>query len=85
MNVNAQDKGTGKSSNMAITNEKRRLSKKDIERMVAEAERYKQQDEAVRKKVEAKNGLESYAYNLKNTLNDEKIRDKVSAEDRNTI
>ena len=85
MNVNAQDKGTGKNNNMAITNEKRRLSKNDIERMVAEAERYKQQDEAVRKKVEAKNGLESYAYNLKNTLNDEKIRDKVSAEDRNTI
>ena len=85
MNVNAQDKGTGKNNNMAITNEKRRLSKNDIERMVAEAERYKQQDEAVRKKVEAKNGLESYAYNLKNTLNDEKIREKASAEDRNTI
>ena len=85
MNVNAQDKGTGKSSNVTITNDKGRLSKNDIERMVAEAERYKQQDEAVRKKVEAKNGLESYAYNLKNTLNDEKIRDKVSAEDRSTI
>lgn len=85
MNVNAQDKGTGKSSNVTITNGKGRLSKNDIERMVAEAERYKQQDEAVRKKVEAKNGLESYAYNLKNTLNDEKIRGKVSAEDRSTI
>jgi L1 cell adhesion molecule like protein len=85
MNVNAQDKGTGKTSQVTITNDKGRLSKNDIERMVAEAERYKQQDEAVRKKVEAKNGLESYAYNLKNTLNDEKIKDKVTAEDRSAI
>ena len=56
---------------MAITNDKGRLSKNDIWRIIALNERYKQQDEA--------------AFNLKNTLNDEKIRDKVSAEDRSTI
>ena len=85
MNVSAQDKGTGKVSQVTITNDKGRLSKADIERMVAEAERYKQQDEQIRKKVEAKNGLESYSYNLKNTLSDEKLRDKVTAEDKKTI
>jgi heat shock 70kDa protein 1/2/6/8 len=85
MNVHAQDKGTGKSSQVTITNDKGRLSKTDIERMVAEAERFKQQDEQVRKKVEAKNGLESYTYNLKNTLNDDKLRDKITPEDRTTL
>ena len=53
--------------------------------MDAEAKRFKQQDEAVRKKVEAKNGFKSYSQSMKNTLNDEKIGDKVSAEDRSII
>ena len=53
--------------------------------MDAEAIRFKQQDEAVKNKVEAKNGLKSYFYNLKNTLNDKKIRDMVSAENRSII
>lgn len=85
MNVSAQDKGTGKTNHVTITNDKGRLSKQDIERMVAEAERYKQQDEAIKRKIEAKNGLESYAYNVKNSINDEKMRDKISQEDRNII
>jgi heat shock 70kDa protein 1/2/6/8 len=85
MNVTAQDKGTGKTSQITITNDKGRLSKADIERMVAEAERFKQQDEEIRRKVEAKNGLESYTYNLRNTINDQKLKDKVSNEDRNLV
>ena len=85
MNVSAQDKGTGKSSHVTITNDKGRLSKQDIERMVAEAERYKQQDEALRKKIEAKNGLESYVYNVKNSINDEKLKDKIQPADRSVV
>lgn len=85
MNVGAQDKGTGKSSQVTITNDKGRLSKQDIERMVAEAEKFKQQDEVIRKKIEAKNGLESYLYNLKNSINEEKIRDKIEVKDRNAL
>ena len=85
MNVHAQDKGTGKSSQVTITNDKGRLSKDDIDRMVSEAERYKQQDETVRKRIEAKNGLESYTYNLKNTLNEENVRTKISHEDKTAL
>lgn len=82
LNVTAEDKGTGKSQKIVITNDKGRLSKEEIEQMVAQAERYKQQDEENRKRVEARNGLESYAYNMKNSLNDENIKSKISTEDK---
>merc|ERR1712127_856621 len=57
LNVHAADKATGKSEKITITNDKGRLSKEDIEKMVHEAEKFKAQDEAVKNKVEAKNGL----------------------------
>ena len=60
LNVNAQDRTTGKSSKITITNDKGRLSKEEIERMLAEAEQYKAEDEEAAAKVQAKNGLESY-------------------------
>lgn len=85
LNVTAQDKGTGKANKITITNDKGRLTKEDIERMVAESERYKQEDELLKKKVEARNGLESYTYNLKNTVNDEKLRDKIEAADKTAL
>ena len=78
INVNVQYKGTGQSSNVTIANDKGRISKNDIKGMVAETERFKHQDEAFRRKFEAKHSVESYAYNLKNNLNDEKIRDEVT-------
>jgi len=62
LNVNAADKGTGKSNKITITNEKGRLSKDDIEKMVNDAEKYKTEDEAVANKVQAKNGLENYCF-----------------------
>ena len=65
MNVIAQNKVTGKSSNMIITNDKGGLNKNDIERMVAEYKRYKQDDDGVRKKFKTKINIESYAYNLR--------------------
>jgi len=73
LNVSAVEKGIGESSQITITNDKGRLSKEEIEAMVANAERYKREDELVKKKVEAKNGLESYTYNLRNSLNDDMI------------
>ncbi|KAK0424918.1 hypothetical protein QR680_008926 [Steinernema hermaphroditum] len=85
LNVSAQDKSTGKQNKITITNDKGRLSKEDIERMVAEADKYKADDEAQKERISAKNGLESYAFNMKQTLDDEKLKDKISADDKKTI
>jgi len=82
MNVSAVEKGTGKSNKITITNDKGRLSKEDIERMLAEAEKYKEEDEKEAARIAAKNGLESYAYSLRNTLQDEKVDEKLDAGDK---
>merc|ERR1712118_258770 len=71
LNVSAVEKSTGKEQKITITNDKCRLSQDEIDKMVEEAERYKAEDDANRERVEAKNGLENYAYNLRNSLNDE--------------
>ena len=78
LNVSAMEKSTGKEQRITITNDKGRMSADEIERLVQEAERYKAEDEANRARVEAKNGLENYAFSVKNTLNDEKIAGKIS-------
>lgn len=62
LNVTAMDKSTQKKNNITITNNKGRLSKEEIEKLVKDAEKYKDEDEAMRKKVEAKNQLEGYAF-----------------------
>merc|ERR1712180_356694 len=85
LNVSACDKSTGKENKITITNDKGRLSKEDIERMVNEAEKYKEQDKQAQEKVQAKNELESYAFQLKQSLDDEKIRDKISTEDKSAV
>jgi L1 cell adhesion molecule like protein len=85
LNVSAQDKSTGKQNKITITNDKGRLSKEEIERMVNEAEKFKGEDEQQRERVSAKNALESYAYNMKQTIDDEKLKDKISEEDRKKI
>ncbi|XP_049449887.1 heat shock cognate 71 kDa protein-like [Epinephelus fuscoguttatus] len=82
MNVSAVDKSTGKENKITITNDKGRLSKEDIERMVQEAEKYKAEDDVQRDKVSAKNGLESYAFNMKSTVEDEKLAGKISVDDK---
>lgn len=74
LNVSAADKTTGKSSRITITNDKGRLSKDDIEKMVSEAERYKEEDAAAAERIAARNGLESYAYNLRNSIQDDKLK-----------
>ncbi|KAK8094413.1 hypothetical protein PG997_001098 [Apiospora hydei] len=85
MNVSALEKGTGKSNKIVITNDKGRLSKEEIERMLAEAEKYKEEDEAEGRRIAAKNGLESYAYSLRNTLADSKVDEKLDASDKETL
>ncbi|KAK3944469.1 Hsp70 chaperone [Diplogelasinospora grovesii] len=85
MNVSALEKGTGKTNHIVITNDKGRLSKEDIERMLAEAEKFKEEDEAEARRVAAKNGLESYAYSLRNTLSDSKVDEKLDAGDKEKL
>jgi heat shock 70kDa protein 1/2/6/8 len=85
MNVTAVDKGTSKQSNITISNNKGRISKEEIERLVKEAEKYKEQDEKLRKQVEARNGLEAYCVNIKHTLNDDKLQDKFAAGEKETL
>merc|ERR1712203_766392 len=85
LNVSAQDKSTGKSSQITITNEKGRLSQSEIDRMVQEAEKYRAEDEANKQKIEAKNGLENYCFTMRNTLQEEKLKDKFEGDDKDKI
>ncbi|KFQ64551.1 heat shock-related 70 kDa protein 2 [Pelecanus crispus] len=85
LNVSAVDKSTGKENKITITNDKGRLSKDDIDRMVQEAEKYKAEDEANRDRVAAKNSLESYTYNMKQTVEDDKLKGKISDQDKQRV
>jgi len=85
LNVTAADKSTGKSNKITITNDKGRLSQADIERMVKEAEKFASQDEAQRNRIAAKNSLESYAYSLKQTMEDATTGGKIPAADKATL
>jgi len=85
LNVSAEDKTTGNKNKITITNDKGRLSKDQIERMVREAEQYKQDDEKQKEKIEAKNGLENYAYSLRNTVRDDKVASKLSSDDKEAL
>jgi len=85
LNVSAKETATGKIEAITITNDKGRLSQADIDRMVAEAEKYAAEDEVNKGKVEAKNGLENYCYQTKNSLEDEKLKEKFEADDKTAI
>ncbi|KAL7639404.1 UNVERIFIED_CONTAM: hypothetical protein RMT77_009905 [Armadillidium vulgare] len=85
LNVSAVDKSTGKENKITITNDKGRLSKEEIERMVQEADKYKAEDEKLKERVTAKNSLESYCFNMKSTVEDEKLKDKISDEEKTKI
>nr|XP_061796916.1 heat shock cognate 71 kDa protein-like isoform X2 [Nerophis lumbriciformis] len=85
LNVSASDKSTGKENKITITNDKGRLSKDDIDRMVREAEQYKAEDDVQRERVAAKNALEAYAFNMKSTMEDDKLKDKISEDDKKKI
>ena len=87
LQVSAVDKGTNKVEKITITADKGRLSPEDIERMVAEAEEFAEEDKKVQGRVQAKNGLESYLYNLKNTIEDEEkgIADKIDEDEKASL
>jgi len=85
LNVSACDKSTGKQNKITITNDKGRLSKEEIERMVNDAEKFKAEDDKQKDRISAKNGLESYCFNMKTTLEDDNVKDKISADDLKAI
>ncbi|XP_055389113.1 LOW QUALITY PROTEIN: heat shock 70 kDa protein-like [Condylostylus longicornis] len=82
LNVNAVEKKTGQSSKITITNEKGRLSQNEIDRMVAEAEKYKAEDEAQKERIDSKNALENYCFSMRSTLDEEKMKTVIDAGDR---
>jgi len=85
LNVSAVEKSTGKENKITITNDADRLSKEEIDRMVSDGEKFKEDDEKLKNNIDAKNELENYVYSVKSSLNDEKLKDKISEEDRATI
>ncbi|OLL26648.1 glucose-regulated [Neolecta irregularis DAH-3] len=86
LKVTAEDKAAGNTESITITNDKGRLSKEEIERMVTEAEEFAEEDKQNRERIEARNGLENYAYSLKAQVNDEEgLGGKISAEDKEAI
>jgi heat shock protein 5 len=86
LNVKAEDKGTGKSEKITITNDKGRLSQEDIDRMVQEAEEFADEDKKLKERIDARNSLETYVYNMKNQISDkDKLADKIDSEDKETI
>merc|ERR1711881_435422 len=86
LQVSAEDKGTGNKEKITITNDQNRLTPEDIEQMIADAEKFADEDKKLKERVEARNELESYAYSLKNQVNDkEKLGAKVSDEDKEKI
>ena len=78
MNIHAEDKASKKVNKITITNDKGRLTKEDIEKLVKDAEKFKAEDEQIRSKIEAKNSLEQTVYSMRNSLNDEKFKDKFT-------
>jgi len=86
LNVGAEEKGTGKQEKITISNDKGRLSQEDIERMVREAEEFADEDKAVKERIDARNSLETYAYNMRSQVGDaDKLGDKLEADDKATI
>lgn len=86
LNVAAEDKGTGKNEKITITNDKGRLSQEEIDRMVREAEEFAEEDKLVKERIDARNSLETYCYNMKNTVGDsDKVGDKIDPEEKTTI
>jgi L1 cell adhesion molecule like protein len=85
LNVSAEDKTTGKKNQITITNDKGRLTKDEIERMLNDAKKYEDDDKKQRERIDAKNGLENYSYSMKNTINDEKVASKLDPSDKQKI
>ncbi|XP_075242552.1 heat shock-related 70 kDa protein 2-like [Convolutriloba macropyga] len=85
LTVTAKDTSTGKNESIKITNDQNRLSQKDIDRMVAEAEKYKEEDDACRARVAARNSLESYIFTVKSSIEDTSVADKMDPKDKSMV
>ena len=85
LNVSACDKSTGKNNKITITNDKGRLSKEEIDKMVGDAEKYAAEDDKQRQRVVAKNGLESYVFGVKQALEEPAVSGKINAEDKKKV
>ena len=85
LNVTAVEKSTGHNNKIVITNDKGRLSKEDIDRLVKEAEKFKEDDMKVKERIEAKNQLEQYAYQVRQTLNEEKLKGQFTDEEKKSV
>ncbi|RWS26375.1 heat shock cognate 71 kDa protein-like protein [Leptotrombidium deliense] len=85
LNVSAADKSTGKSNKITITNDKGRLSKQEIDKLVKDAEMYKEADDKQRERIQAKNSLESYCFSLKQTMEDPNVTSKISNEEKKKV
>lgn len=86
LKVTAGDKGTGKAESITITNDKGRLSQEEIDRMIAEAQEFAEEDKATSERIAARNGLENYAFSLKNQINDKDgLGGKIDEDDKETV
>ncbi|KAK4384830.1 Luminal-binding protein 5 [Sesamum angolense] len=86
LNVKAEDKASGRSEKITITNDKGRLSQEEIDRMVREAEEFAEEDKKVKERIDARNSLETYVYNMRNQINDkDKLADKLEADEKEKI
>jgi L1 cell adhesion molecule like protein len=85
LNVSAIEKSSGREEKITIKNDSGRLSKEQIQKMHADAEKYKKEDEAQRDRISAKNSLESYCYNMKTTTTDDQTVSKLSDDDKSKI
>jgi len=85
LNVSAEDKKTGNKNKITITNDQGRLSKDEIESMIKDAEKYAGEDKAHQERIQSKNSLESYAYSMKQTMDDEKVKDKIDPADKKKV
>lgn len=86
LNVSAEDQGTGKTESITITNDQGRLSKEEIEQMIADAEKFSEEDKLIKEKVDARNSLDSYLHSMRNTIEDsDKLADKLEEEDKESI
>jgi heat shock protein 5 len=84
LNVGAEDKGTGKKEKITITSDKGRLSQEEIERMVREAEEFAEADALLKGRVDGRNQLETFCYNMKSNVED-KLKDKLDDDDKETV
>lgn len=79
LNVSAAEKSTGKTNKITITNDKSRLSTEEVERLVKEAEKYEAEDKEKAERITARNEMESYMYNARNTLREDKVKEQLGA------